>query len=57
MTPERRAAQRKQIIRGNAPRQTTLNIEEVRADVGYYLIGLYYRKRLNKKLKRGEASK
>lgn len=46
----RHIAQRKQVTRGNAPWQTRNNIEEVHADRGCYLTGLYYRKRLNEKL-------
>lgn len=50
MSPERCAAQQKQIARGNAPWQTRRNIQEIHADRGYYLTGPPYRKQLNRKL-------
>lgn len=55
MTPERRAAQQKQITCGNAPWQTRSNIQEVHADRGHYLTGFYYRVRLNEKLKKANG--
>lgn len=61
MTPVRstrrviRAAQQKQIARGNAPWQTRANIQEVHADRGNYLTGIRYRERLDEILRKRDA--
>lgn len=51
MSPERHAAQQKQITRGNAPWQTRENIYEVYRDFTRPLTGFYYREQLNMKLR------
>lgn len=52
MSPERHAAQQKQIARGNAPWQTRENMKQVYRDFTYPITGPYYRKRLNDRPKR-----
>lgn len=49
MIPDRRRAMRRQRERGNAPKETRMTDEE-RQDFGFYLTGLRYRARLDKKL-------